>query len=93
MATDTQFNSSLSPVLLKRPSVSGASLLSKTALYEAIKQGTFPPPVKLAKRCVAWPKQEVDKWLSAKCAGYSEQQMRDLIKSMLESRTTQLLSS
>ena len=93
MATATQFSSSLSPVLLKRPTVSGASLLSKTALYEAIKQGTFPPPVKLAKRCVAWPKQEVDKWLFAKCAGYSDQQMRDLIKSMLDSRTSQSLQN
>jgi prophage regulatory protein len=93
MSTNDITVTAASLALLKRPCVTNASTLSKTALYESIKRGTFPPPIKLAKRCVAWPKLEVDKWLFAKYAGYTDQQMRELIQSMLAARTSHSLSS
>lgn len=35
---------------------------SRTSVYESIKTGTFPPPVKLGGRSSAWVKSEVLEW-------------------------------
>lgn len=45
--------------LLRLPIVSAESGLSKTTIYARIADGTFPPPVKLGPRAVAWPAHEV----------------------------------
>ena len=36
---------------------------SRTSVYEAIKRGSFPPPVKLGGRSSAWVKGEVLQWV------------------------------
>lgn len=36
--------------------------LKRSALYEKIKQGKFPAPVKLSPRCSVWVKAEVSDW-------------------------------
>jgi prophage regulatory protein len=38
--------------------------LSKTSIYRNIKDGTFPAPVKIGKRAVAWRTEDLEKWLS-----------------------------
>lgn len=38
--------------------------LSKSTLYRLIKQGSFPPPLRLAARAVRWRSEEIDEWLS-----------------------------
>ena len=37
--------------------------LSKTAIYRNIKNGTFPAPVRIGKRSVAWRTSELEEWL------------------------------
>lgn len=46
------------PVILKRFPVSRASI------YEWMKNGTFPKPVKLGVRRVAWRSSDINKWLA-----------------------------
>jgi len=36
---------------------------SKSSLYKAIKEGKFPPPIKLQGRSSAWIKSEVQQWI------------------------------
>jgi prophage regulatory protein len=38
--------------------------LSTTSIYEMMAAGTFPRPVKLGPRIVAWPKSHIDAWLA-----------------------------
>jgi prophage regulatory protein len=38
--------------------------LQKTAIYSGIKEGTFPPPIKLGGTRSAWLESEVDDWLA-----------------------------
>lgn len=38
---------------------------SRSSLYEAIKEGTFPAPIKLNGRSSAWVKSEVMQWAQA----------------------------
>ena len=36
--------------------------LRRTAIYEAMKAGVFPKPVKLGRRAVAWAESEISAW-------------------------------
>jgi prophage regulatory protein len=40
--------------------------LSKSAVYARIAQGTFPKPVSLGGRSVAWIESEVTAWMNAR---------------------------
>jgi len=42
--------------------------LGKTTLYARIGQGTFPKPVSLGGRSVAWIESEVTAWMHARIA-------------------------
>ncbi len=37
--------------------------LSRSTLYRKIQEGTFPPQVRIAARCVGWRESAVSEWL------------------------------
>lgn len=41
-------------------------LKSKSTLYEMMKDGRFPRPVKLTDRAVAWRSEDVAAWISSR---------------------------
>jgi prophage regulatory protein len=47
---------------LRLPEVKAFTGLSKTSLYEMIRNKTFPAPVRLGPRSVAWVRSEVRQW-------------------------------
>lgn len=50
--------------LLRLPSVENKTGLSKSEIYRRIKAGTFPVPIKLGARAVAWPAAQIDAWVN-----------------------------
>jgi prophage regulatory protein len=58
--------------LLRRLEVQRITGLSRSALYAAIKDGTFPTPVKIGLRAVAWSSQSVADWIKTKVSGGSK---------------------
>ena len=50
-------------VFLKRPEIEKRTGLKRSTIYDKIKAGTFPKPVKLGARAVAWPEAEVQAWM------------------------------
>lgn len=52
--------------LLRLPDVIARVGLRRTAIYDGIAAGTFPAPIKLGRRCVAWPSDEIDQWVRSK---------------------------
>jgi len=50
------------------PEVKARTSLGKSTLYERIAAGTFPRPVKLGERRVAWLESEVMKWIAERIA-------------------------
>ncbi|WP_105438482.1 AlpA family transcriptional regulator [Neorhizobium sp. T25_13] len=42
--------------------------LSKSQRNVLIKQGSFPPPIKIGGRLVAWSEPEIEAWLRARMA-------------------------
>lgn len=51
--------------LILLPEVLEISGLSRSRMYEAIHEGTFPSPVHTGKRRSAWVKSEVHAWVRA----------------------------
>lgn len=63
--------------LLKLSDVEATIGLGHSWIYEKIRAGQFPAPVKLSERCVRWRESEVSAWIAglSKCepAGRSDQ--------------------
>lgn len=52
--------------LMRLPEVCEATALPVSSIYDAIAAGEFPPPVKISKRAVAWPRVHIDAWLASR---------------------------
>lgn len=48
--------------------------LSRTAVYDAARQGKFPRPIKLTERATGWLESEVDAWIAARAAERTHQE-------------------
>jgi len=51
---------------IKRPQVESITCLSRASLYAKMANGTFPKPIKISERSVAWLEHEVQEWLSSR---------------------------
>lgn len=59
-----------------------------TALWERVKDGTMPPPINLGGNVSAYLQHEIDAVLSARSIGYNDDQIKALVKSLVEQRKT-----
>lgn len=58
----------------------------KSEIYEEITDELFPPPVKLGPRMSAWVEDEVRSVIGARIAGKSDDEIRELVKSLVVAR-------
>ena len=54
--------------LIKMPVVMNRVAMSRTNLFIKVKEGTFPAPISLGARAIAWVEEEVDEWVAARIA-------------------------
>jgi prophage regulatory protein len=66
--TETRITTCNSHRLLRIREVSIKTGLPETSVYDAIRSGSFPPPVKIAARSSAWLESEVDRWIDERIA-------------------------
>ncbi|WP_296650436.1 AlpA family transcriptional regulator [Paraburkholderia sp.] len=52
--------------ILRLSGVIGAIGVGKTTIYQWIKDGAFPAPVRLGVRSVGWRAADIDAWLEAR---------------------------
>ena len=50
--------------LIRLPFVEERTGLRKSSVYFGVKAGTFPAPVRLSARAVAWRESDIDRWIS-----------------------------
>jgi prophage regulatory protein len=62
------FINQIKDALLRRTSVQAITGLSRSSLYAAVKAGTFPPPLKIGKRAVAWRTSDINTWIANQTA-------------------------
>lgn len=54
--------------LLRLPTVIERVGLCRSSLYRRVAEGTFPPPIKLGARAVAWDSCAIDAWIEARAS-------------------------
>lgn len=54
--------------LIRRKEVERLTALSRSRIYDLMKQGTFPKPVALGAMSVAWVEVEIHEWIAARIA-------------------------
>ena len=55
--------------LIRLPDVEAATGCKKSTIYMLLRQGTFPRPVRLSARMVAWSETAVLQWVQDQLAG------------------------
>lgn len=73
---------------LKLPQVSTITGNSRSKIYADIKAKTFPAPVRLGNRSVAWVDHEINLWVQAKIAGQTDEELKVLVDSLVAARHT-----
>ena len=38
--------------------------LRRTSIYDYIKKGNFPPPIRIGEKAVAWREADIERWIS-----------------------------
>jgi prophage regulatory protein len=54
------------PRLIRLPDVERMTGLRRSAIYQRIQRGEFPPPRKITTRCSAWLETDVADWVRAR---------------------------
>lgn len=52
--------------LIRMPVVEEMTGYTSSTIYLAIREGTFPKPVKIGQRASAWVESEVNAWINAR---------------------------
>jgi prophage regulatory protein len=55
-------------IFLRRPQVEARTGLKRSTIYQRIRDGTFPKPVRIGPRAVAWLETDVSQWQAAQVA-------------------------
>ena len=55
--------------MLRRKEVEQITARSRSAIYEGMAAGTFPKPVKIGSRAVAWPESVIRNWIAERMEG------------------------
>jgi len=55
--------------LMRLPTVKGMTGIGHTSIYKGIKEGTFPKPVRIGDRMVAWDSEAINSWIEKTIAG------------------------
>lgn len=55
--------------MLRRKEVEAITGRGRSAIYDGIADGTFPKPVKIGARAVAWPESVIRAWIAERMEG------------------------
>lgn len=72
--------------LIKSAEARSSLGIGNTTFYEQLNAGLITPAVKLGVHSVAWPKHEIQAIVAARIAGESDEQIRALVKQLIEDR-------
>ena len=78
----------MTDTILRLPAVKTNTGLARSTIYLRVAQGEFPKPVSLGGRAVGWPASEVAALNSARIAGKSNAEIRDLVAKLEAARKT-----
>jgi prophage regulatory protein len=59
--------------ILRLPRVKDRTGLCRASIYAAIKNGTFPAPIKLSERAVGWTASSIEAWIQSRIEASRQQ--------------------
>ena len=75
-------------LILRLPSVKGRfGHRADASIYNAIRDGLFTTGVAIGRRAKGWPDYEVDAIITARIAGRTDDEIRELVKALHAKRT------
>jgi prophage regulatory protein len=74
------------PEIIRRPQVLELLKISRSNLYQKIEQELWPAPIQLGARAVAWLSNENEQVLAAMISGKSPEEIKQLVKKLVENR-------
>ena len=72
--------------LLRRPAVEAMTGLKRAAVYERIRDGLLPRPVRVGVRASGWPLREISAVCEALIAGLPPDQIQELVRGLEHQR-------
>jgi prophage regulatory protein len=75
------------PRILRKPDVLALTNLSKSTLYNRMKDGLWPTPISLGERAVGFVQSECEAVLQAMIAERSPEQIKTLVRELITNRT------
>lgn len=72
--------------IIKLSEVIALTKLSRTSVYERVKNGLITPPFSLGGRSAGYYEHEINGVISAMAAGYSNNEIRKIVKAMMQKR-------
>lgn len=51
-------------LIIRRKAVEARTGLSRSTIYQRIKDGAFPPPISLGPKAVGWLQSEIEDWIA-----------------------------
>lgn len=72
--------------IIKLNEVIALSKLSKTSIYERVKNKLLPPPFSMGGRSAGYYEHEVQGVIAAMAAGCSDKEIQTIVKTLLEKR-------
>ncbi len=82
MFNNTPRDTNMPKTILRLPSVKSECGLSRSTLYLRITQGLWTKPISLGGRSVGWPASEVITLNSARIAGKTDNEIRELVQTL-----------
>jgi prophage regulatory protein len=76
----------MTDTFLRCTAVVAVTGIPRSTLYELIKRGLFPRPIKLSERMAAWSSNEISDWQQRRIAARDQKKVR--ARSRKESRLT-----
>ena len=74
------------PRILRKPDVIASTNLSKSTLYNRIKDGLMPPPISLGARAVGFIASEIEAVIQAWCEEQTPEQIKALVQELIQQR-------
>ena len=68
--------------ILRLPATKSQSGQSRSTIYLRMEQGLWTKQIKLGPRAIGWPANEVAALIIARISGQSDDEIRDLVKSL-----------
>jgi prophage regulatory protein len=71
--TSNAAESSSGTSILRLPRVKDRTGLCRASIYAAIKNGSFPAPIKLGERAVGWTASSIEAWIQSRIKASHQQ--------------------